>query len=299
MDIKLKTLLSVVETGSFTKAAYNLALTQPAVSQQIKSLEQEFKIVIFDKRKKKLELTKEGELLVRYAKRVDQLTHNLTIALDSIRKNISMKNTLVIGITHTLESNIIAKAIAQYTSENNAFHIRLISDSVKNLYQKMKTYEIDICIITGNISDKDFSFIPLDNDTLAVAVSNDNPISEFESISLEKLRHEKLILRSISSDTRILFESHLKTKNFDISDFNVVLELDNVEVIKDLVRDNFGVSILSRKSCIKEIKKNKFKLINIDNIDMTRQINLYFHKDFQFINELKRIISIYNHFLVN
>src|SRR5690554_6014119 len=158
----------------------------------------------------------------------------------------------------------------------------------------MKVYEVDVCIISGIISDSNFSYIPLDNDSLAVAVSNDNPISNFESISLQKLKEEKLILRSKTSDTRLLFESHLKTKFMEISDFNVILELDNVEVIKDLVRDNFGTSILARKSCIREIKKNRFKLINIDGIDMTRQINIYFHKDFTYINELKRMITIYN-----
>lgn len=299
MNLKLKTLLAVDEYGSFTKAAEMLSLTQPAVSQQIKSLEQDFKILIFDKRKKKLELTKEGELLLRYAKRVDLLTNNLINTFSTIKKNMPLKNTLVVGVTHTLESNIIAKAIAQYTSENDAFHVRLISDSANNLYQKMKIYEIDICIITGNINDPNFSFIPLDKDTLGVTISNENPSSSNESISLKELKSEKLILRSKNSDTRLLFESHLLTRNDDISNFNVILELDNVEVIKDLVRDNFGVSILSRKSCLSEIKKNKFKFLTIEGIDMTRQINLYFHKDFQYQLELKRIIKIYNQFMHN
>lgn len=299
MDLKLKTLLAIEETGSFTKAAEVLSLTQPAVSQQVKNLEQDFNIVIFDKRKKKLELTQEGELLLRYAKRVDLLTNNLITTFSSMKKNIPIKNTLVVGITHTLESNTIAKAIARYTSENDAFHVRLISDSVKNLYQKMKTYEVDICIVTGNISDSNFSYIPLDNDSLGVAVSNDNPISNLSSITLDALKKERLIMRSKTSDTRLLFESHLHTKNDDISNFNVILELDNVEVIKDLVRDNSGVSILSKKSCLSEIRKNKFKMIDIANIEMTRQINLYFHKDFNYINELKRIINIYNQLIIS
>lgn len=187
-----------------------------------------------------------------------------------MRKDLTVKHTLVIGVTHTLESNILAKAIAQYSAENNAFHVHLISDSAKNLYQKMKVYEIDVCIITGTISDSNFSYIPLDNDSLAVAVSNDNPISNFESISLQKLKEEKLILRSKNSDTRLLFESHLKTKFYDISDFNVILELDNVEVIKDLVRDNLGISILARKSCMRKLKKNRFKMINIENMTIER-----------------------------
>ncbi|VEU83265.1 LysR family transcriptional regulator [Acholeplasma hippikon] len=298
MNFKLKTLIAVVDYGSFTKAAEQLALTQPAVSQQIKSLEEEFNITIFDKRKKKLELTPEGVLLVRYAKRIELLTDNMINSFKLMKKNIQIKNSLVIGITHTLESNIIAKAIAEYTAENDAFHIRIISDSIKSIYQKMKTYEVDVCIIPGKINDPNYSFIPLDQDSLAIAVSYDNPLSNKEVLSLEELKTERLILRSKTSDTRLLFESHLNTQNDDITNYNVILELDNVEVIKDLVKDNYGLSVLSRKSCISEVKKNKFKLLDVENMVMNRQINLYFHKDFTYVKELKRIINIYNELIL-
>lgn len=298
MNLKLKTLIAVVDLGSFTKAAEHLSLTQPAVSQQIKSLEDEFNITIFDKRKKKLELTPEGVLLVRYAKRIELLTDNMINNFKLMKKNLKIKNTLVIGITHTLESNIIAKAIAEYSADSEAFHVRIISDSIKNIYQKMKTYEVDVCIIPGKINDNNYSFIPLDQDSLAVAVSTTNVLSEKEFITLDELKNEKLILRSKNSDTRLLFESHLNTQNDDISNFNVILELDNVEVIKDLVKDNYGLSVLSRKSCISEVKKNNFKLLNIENMMMNRQINLYFHKEFSEVKELKRIISIYNELIL-
>src|SRR5690606_30093452 len=109
MDVKLKTLITVCEEGSFTKAADILALKQPAVSQQIKSLEQDFRVTIFDKRKKKLDLTPEGERILRYARRIEQLTINLENALDQLRKNQNPLQTLTVGVTHTLESNIIAK----------------------------------------------------------------------------------------------------------------------------------------------------------------------------------------------
>lgn len=298
MNLKLKTLIAVNELGSFTKAAEYLSLTQPAVSQQIKALEMDFNITIFDKRKKKLELTEEGTLLLRYAKRIELLTENLTNNFTLMKKNLQIKNSLVIGITHTLESNIIARAIAAYSAENDAFHIRIVSDSIKNIYQKMKTYEIDVCIIPGKINDKNFSFISLDEDALEVAVSNENLLSNKTSLSLDDLKDQPLILRSKTSDTRLLFESHLATHNDDISNYNVILELDNVEVIKDLVKENFGLSILPRKSCLRELKKNKFKLLKIEDLIMTRQISMYFHKDFSYTKELKRIINLYNEYLL-
>lgn len=294
MDVKLKTLLAIEKEGNFTKAAEKLSLTQPAVSQHIKALEEEFNIIIFDRRNRKLSLTKEGELLVRYAKRINALTTNLIKQLELSKLNLKYKKVLVVGITHTLESNIISKAIAIYSSSENAFQIRIVSDTIKNLHRKMKNYEIDLCIINGDIFDKDFEYVTLDDDELLIAVSNSNPLSKLNAITLKQLKKERLILRSKSSDTRILFESHLATKQENIDNFKLILELDNVEVIKELVKDNFGVSVLSKNSCLSEIKKDKFKMLHLKDINMTRQINLYYHKDFPYTTDLKQIISIYH-----
>ena len=107
IDVKLLTLLKVYETGNYTRAAEQLSLTQPAVSQHIRSLEGEFKIKIFERVSNKLHITHEGETVLKYAKRILALVSNLRRELNNEKLQLC---SLTIGITHTAESNAIAEA---------------------------------------------------------------------------------------------------------------------------------------------------------------------------------------------
>ena len=128
-------------------------------------------------------------------------------------------------------------------------------------------------------------------------VDNDNPLSKKKIVSINELKKEKLILRLPNSDSRIRFEAALKNFNIDINDFNITLELDSISVIKNLVSDNYGVSIIAKSSCLEDIKKGYFKMINVENLSMVREINLIYHQDFEhldFINELIELYHSYN-----
>ena len=93
------------------------------------------------------------------------------------------------------------------------------------------------------------------------------------------------------------FLADLENFNIDINDFNITLELDSISVIKNLVSDNYGVSIIAKSSCLEDIKKGYFKMINVENLSMVREINLIYHQDFEhldFINELIELYHSYN-----
>lgn len=81
-----------------------------------------------------------------------------------------------------------------------------------------------------------------------------------------------------------------------MDEFNVILEVDNVATIKDLVRRDFGVSILARSACANELKKGKLIGLPIENLSMTREINMVYHKDFEHMDLLQNIMRIYNEY---
>ncbi|HIT49741.1 MAG TPA: LysR family transcriptional regulator [Candidatus Pelethenecus faecipullorum] len=290
IDSRIQTLISVCETKNYTKTASLLHLTQPAVSQQIKSLEKELNIKIFNRSANQLQLTQEGMIVLKYAKRIKTLYASIVSAIEDEKKNLK---SLIVGVTPSAESNIISEVLAKYASEKGNIHIRIISDTIKNLYDKLKTYEIDIAVIEGSIVDNNFNSILLDTDYLALAVSNDNPLSKKTMVSLADLKKQNLILRLPGSGTRSLFESHLKSHNENIHSFNVTLEVDNIAIIKDLVQHNFGVSILAKSVCENEVKKGKFKLLPVENLSMIREVSLFYHKDFSHDDILNDITTIY------
>ena len=295
IDPKLVTLLTVNELNSFTKAAQKLSLTQPAASQHVRQLEKELGVTIFVRGEGNLKLTSEGEIVIKYAKRIVSLYLNLQQSLKDERRHA---RKITVGITHTSESNIMVEVLAKYSSFSEGTRITIISDAINNLYMKLKTYEIDLAIVEGRITDPNFNSVMLDTDSLILAVSNKNPLSKKSMVTLNELKKENLILRLPDSGTRNLFISHLESNNVSLDEFNVILEVDNVATIKDLVRRDFGVSILARSACANELKKGKMAGLPIENLSMTREINMVYHKDFEHTDLLQNIMRIYNEYSV-
>lgn len=295
VDPKLITLLTVNELNSFTKAAQKLSLTQPAASQHVRQLEKELGVTVFVRGEGNLKLTSEGEIVIKYAKRIVSLYQNLQQSLKDERRHA---RKITVGITHTSESNIMVEVLAKYSSFSEGTHITIISDTINNLYMKLKTYEIDLAIVEGRITDNNFNTVMLDTDSLILAVSNKNPLSRKSMVTLNELKKENLILRLPDSGTRNLFISHLESNNVSLDEFNVILEVDNVATIKDLVRRDFGVSILARSACANELKKGKMAGLPIENLSMTREINMVYHKDFEHTDLLQNIMRIYNEYSV-
>ena len=287
---RLQTLLKVVETKNYSKAAEELSLTQPAISQHIKQLEEEFNVKIFRRGNHNVELTNEGAIVVKYATRLNNIYLNLIQSLKDNQLNIKR---LTIGLTPSAESSIISRVLAKYSLEKDNLHITIISDTIKNLYIKLKNFEIDVAFVDGKIVDEDLKYILLDTDSLVLAVANNNPLSKKKIISLDDLKKEKLILRSESSGTTELFENQLKSYGETIDHFEVMMQIDNIAMIKDLVRHNYGVSILAKSTCLRDIEKNHFKTVSIENLSMIRELNIVYHKDFSHIDILSEIVNLY------
>ena len=290
LNQRLETLLCVYETLNFTKASEILALTQPAVSQHIKALEKEFKTKIFIRGEKSLKVTAEGEIIVKYAKRIQNLFNSIPSMLKDYRNN---SRHIRIGVTQTAELGALSTMLAKYCVENTGIRITLISDTINNLYIKLKNYEVDMIIVEGKKQDNNFNSILLDTDCLILAVSNENELSKKSVVTLDELKKEKLILRLPESGTRALFEAHLKSFNESLDSFDVILEVDHIATIKQLVQQNFGVSVLAKSVCLNEIQKNKFTAVSIENLSMIRDVNLVYHKDFESYDIINQIVNLY------
>ncbi len=291
IDTRLLSLLAVYETGSFTRAAQRVNLSQPAVSQHIRQLEAELHAHIFERAHGSLRLTREGDIIVKYARRMQALTNNLKEDLATERTQVT---SLTVGITHTAESNAIAETLARYVSLREHMSIKMITGPVGELFEALKNYELDLAIVEGSVSDPRFHSVMLDTDCLILAVAPEHPLAGHTMITIDELKREKLILRLPDSGTRSLFISALETHNLHLNDFNVVLEIDNIATIKDLIRRGFGVSVLARSACMDELGKKKIVALPIENLTMMREVNLVYSCDFDHPELLRDIVRCYN-----
>ena len=290
LGTKLQTLLAVAEYKNFTRAAEELNMTQPAVSHHIKQLEQEVNAPLFIRNKSGLKLTPQGEIVVKYARRMNALNGKMYSELQNAKKHLSL---LRIGITHTSESNFTAAALAKYSNQKGKLKIILFTDTINNLYDMLENYEIDLAIVDGAYNDSRFSSMLLDTDYLTCVMSVDNPLAKKGVVTLTELKKQKMILRTPASATRTLFESALESNNETIQSFDVTLEVDNIATIKDLIRKDLGVSILPRSACLDELKKKKIAALPIENLSMVRETRIIYNKDFTHTDILNEIIKIY------
>ncbi|MBQ8508762.1 MAG: LysR family transcriptional regulator [Clostridia bacterium] len=290
LDVKVQTLLTVSETRNFTKAAEMLSLTQPAVSHHISQLEKDLDAKIFVRGKGELHLTPQGEVVLKYARRMKAMDNRMRTA---IRTADRCPSKLRIGITHTAESNLITEVLAKYSSKNSGVSITIITDTINNLYTMLESYELDLAIVEGRPMGRNLNSLMLDTDTLVCVMSNNNILASRQMVTLSELKQQKMILRLPTSATRILFESHLESIGESISGFDVILEVDSIAAIKDLIRKDLGVSILARSACMDELKKGKITALPIENLSMIREVNIVYPRDFNHSEILHELLGIY------
>ena len=287
----IETLIKVSQLKNYSQAAEELGLTQPAVSHHIKQLEEEFKVKIFTRVGRSIELTDDGKILLKYALRMRNIYNTLVQAVEDNKKNLKH---LKIGITPSAENGIISKLLAKYSLEKENMHITIVSDTIKNIYDRLREYELDVAFVDGKILNGSLQYILLDTDNLILAVSNDNPLAKKRIVTLEDLKKEKLIVRSSGSGTGQLFADQLKQNGEKISHFDVILEVDNIAMIKDLVRHNYGVSVLAKSACQRDIEKKHFSALSIENLSMIRELNVVYHKDFEHLEVIDELVKLYH-----
>lgn len=290
IDRKVKSFLSVADSGNFTRAAHRLNLTQPAVSQHIRQLEDELGVQLFYRDKGAVRLTEAGETAALYAGRLQAIYGKLQTALADRDKHLTR---LRIGVTHTAESNIVAEVLAEYGHHNPGIVITILTDSIQNLFDRLDHYDLDLAIVEGAAGNPDFGFILLDTDYLVCATPNDHPLAGQASVSLDDLVHERMILRRSESATVNLFIASLESLNRSIDEFNVILEVDNIATIKDLVRKNLGISILPKSTCMDEVSKGKMTILPIEHMQMIRETRIVYPKDFAHPDALRELTALY------
>lgn len=290
LGVLMNTFMKVAEKENFTKAGEELGMTQPAVSHQIKQLEEEVGHKLIIRNKSGLILTPEGEIVLKYARRLYALNEKMLLELQGKNKILSLVR---VGITHTCESNLTAAALASVSNNHKGLRIILTSDTINNLYDKLVSYELDLAIIDGPLLDTRFSSMMLDTDYLVCVMSPTNPLAKNSVISIGELKREKLILRTAQSGTRTLFESALESNNESLSSFDIILECDNIATIKDLIRKDMGVSILPRSACQDELGKGKVVALPIENFSMVRETRIVYNRDFSDMEFLNEIIKAY------
>ncbi len=273
IDIRIQTFIVVAQTNNYTKAANLLNLTQPAVSQHVKFLEEYYRAPLFYQKNRQMELTKEGEILLQYATEAERLGKIVKAMLDN-KPGIIRKYR--VGATLTNGGYVLPDIIGRYKKERESVDIILQVGNHETIIKKLYAGEIDLAVIESIFDRTRFRYAKLKDDELVLAVSVHHPFASKKSVSIDELLADRLILREKGSGTRMVIEDCLRRAGHRLNEDSVYIEVGDIMAIVSLVESNLGCTILSREALKQPVANQTIKIVPIDDFRMLREFNFIF-----------------------
>jgi DNA-binding transcriptional LysR family regulator len=266
---QLKAFCAVVEKRSFSRAGEVVFLSQPTVSLQISSLEQELGTQLLDRRAREITVTKTGETLYQYAKRILRLMNEAEQAIEQLKG--LMKGALTLGASTIPGEYLLPSLLAEFKGLHPAIDIDLQISDTQGVTTKVLAHEVEIGFVgTRDKSDK-LVFKSLATDKLVLIAPADSAWLHQDSLSVEQLRGIPFILRESGSGTRITIKQKLLEKGITEQDLNVVMRLGSTAAVKRAVESGLGVSFVSEKAIENEIRLGTLKTIPFRDLELDRE----------------------------
>jgi DNA-binding transcriptional LysR family regulator len=276
MDIRMSTFLAVAKIKNFTKAGEILNLTQPAVSQHIKFLEEYYNVTLIKKQGRTIVLTEAGEILFKYAKKLEVLYKGLEL---EIKNSEGINKIYNIGATMTIGGYVLPYLLGEYRSMHKNVDILLEVNNTEQIINKLLNREIHLAMIEGPFNKDKFNYKKFKDDELVLAVSSKHEFSQRESVEIEEILRGKLILRERGSGTRKVIENKLIELGYNIENANVYMEIGSINAIKSLVEINLGYAIISKAAIKREVELEVIKIIPIKDVKIYREFNFIYLND--------------------
>jgi len=277
MDIHvLEAFCRIVESGSFSKAAGALYLTQPTVSGHIKKLEEEVGVRLLDRLGHRATPTKAGELLYRYAKQILALRREAEQALDEFKGGL--RGELTIGASSIPGGYVLPPLVGQFKSLYPDITITLkVSDS-KQIVDAVLGGAYELGAVGAKFDDPRIDYQKFAEDEIVLVVPPGHPWASRGSIAPEELGDQPFFLRERGSGTRKIMEQALDHHNIPIRAFKVIGEMGSNEAIRQAVKAGGGVAIISRLAVKSDIKCRELAVVDVAGLKLTRDFFLITHR---------------------
>ena len=294
MDYRDKVFLAVAENLSFSKAADELFISQPAVTKHIKELESKLNSTLFDRKGNKVYLTKAGKMTYGYLKKIMQQYEELEFDLG--RMNDTFKGTLRIGASSTIAQYLIPKAIAAFHKRYPKIELFIYNGNSLEMEQKLLDNEIEIALIENNASQANIKYIDFLDDEIVAVTGTQSVYAKLKSISFIDFQQIPIVLREKGSGTLEVIQKHLLKNNVKIDHLNILVHLGSTESIKNFLCDFDGIALVSEKSIEKELLLKQLSKITIKGIQFNRKFRMAFKQGHEALSSklFADFLSTYN-----
>ncbi|WP_075590891.1 LysR family transcriptional regulator [Labilibacter marinus] len=272
MDHRDNVFLAVAENLSFSKAAEELFISQPAVTKHIKELESKLNSTLFERKGNRIYLTKAGKINYEYLKKIKHQYEELEFELGQL--NDTFKGTLRVGASSTISNYVIPEAIASFYKRYPNIDLHLYSGNSVEIQKKLVSNEIDIALVENNSSLSDLKYIDLLEDELVVVTGSNSVYAKRKQVSLADLKEIPIVLREKGSGTLEVIQQSLKKHNLRLDDLNIIIHLGSTEAIKNFLTNFNGIAILSEKSVKKEFQLKSIVKLSVKGLQFQRKLRI-------------------------
>lgn len=250
-DRRLKIFHTVARLLNFTKAAEELHMTQPAVTFQIRQLEDQFNTRLFDRTHNRVTLTEVGKQVYVYAERILQLYEDMTMSITEITGDVS--GGVALGASTTIAEYMLPTLIGKFNAMHPDVSISMKESNTEDIVTMVENNVIDIGIVEGSVNNKNLIVEPCSMDQLVVIMAPEHPLATAESLSVNDIVQHPFISREQGSGTQEVILKYVELHGNN-ENLNVLFELSSPEAIKGAVEAGMGLSVVSRSTINKELK---------------------------------------------
>lgn len=292
---QLESFINVVKHKSFSKAAEDLYLTQPTISNNIKNLEKELSTSLLDRKSKTITLTDSGKTFYKYAVELinlrDQSKFNIMKHCDS------MEGIIEINSSSIPEQYILPYIIKDFTNKYPGVSFSVTNKDSKDIVDDILDGKENFGIVGTRFVSESLEYIPFYEDELVLAVPYNKIYSKSidNSIDLKSLLSEKFLFRNKGSGTRLLIEESLKNQGVNLKDLNIVSLIDSNNMIKKMIELELGVSFISSISIKNEFDLKLIKPLQVSDLNLKRNFYFVYSKT----RTLSPIVEVFKDFLLD
>jgi DNA-binding transcriptional LysR family regulator len=273
-DFRLKVFSTVSKKLSFTKAAQELFITQPAVTKHIKELEEHLGVPLFTRHGNNISLTPAGQIVSQHTEHIFRmyaaLENDLTQLSDSAKGNIR------VGASTTLAQYVLPKILAQFKKTYPAIHFTFISGNSEFIEQEVTLQNVDIALVEGNSHHPQIMYEPFVKDEIVLVARTSSKWVQKGEVKPTQLPSIPLILREQGSGTLDVINKALKKCSIRAKDLQVEIQLGSTESIKQYLLHSESAAFLSIHAIVKELQQKELSIIDIKGLDI--------YRTFQFIH---------------
>lgn len=291
MDQQLQVFVTVAEKQNFSRAAEELHMTQPAVSQYIRTFEDNLGVRLLERTNKYVRLNQAGEIVYHHAKEIIGLYTNMEHLIDDLTNKAS--GPLTIGASYTFGEYVIPHIIAKLKENYPDIKPSITIGNTAKIADLIMHHQLDIGIVEGHFkNEKKLRTEEFAEDYMVIVAGPDHPLAKgTKGITMKSLEQQTWILRELGSGTREAVEKMFQ--HYDISPANI-LNFSSTQPIKVAIEEGLGISLLSKWAIQKELKNGDLKVIDVKGLPFTRKFSIVTSSPFQ-TKTLQLFIELLRH----